>query len=141
MWVDAVPWLSYSRLVSLGREVLAGQSPPFGSADGPGKAYGDELTYAIVRRTLEISAQRGWPVVLLTVGVEHPDRQQRLQALADQANVAVLESPGRSDDREMYYRLDAHWNATGHRRIADMLFQKIVESEARLHLTPQRASR
>jgi hypothetical protein len=140
MWVDAVPLVSYSRLLSLGREVLSLRSARIAPTASPGHGLNDELTYSIIRRTLEISAQRGWPVVMLTVSVERADRQQRLKALADQANVPVVESPDRSRHPELYYRVDPHWKAAGHRRIAEMLFQQIVESEGKLRLKPHRTA-
>jgi len=137
MWVDTVPLVSYSRLVSLGREVItwmAGQQGESVPTASPQPRVEDELTYAIVRRALAISAERRWPVVMLTVLGERPDRHHRLKALADEADVPLVEAPDPSHHPELYYRVDAHWNVAGHRRIAEVLFEQIVASEGKLGL-------
>lgn len=78
---------------------------------------------------------------MLIVMVERPDRQHRLKALADEADVPLVEAPDPSHHPELYYRVDAHWNAAGHRRIAEVLFEQIVASEGNLGLKRHAASR
>jgi len=112
MWVDTVPLVSYSRLVSLGREVItwmAGQQGESVPTASPQPRVEDELTYAIVRRALAISAERRWPVVMLTVLGERPDRHHRLKALADEADVPLVEAP----DPSTTPSCTTEWTPTG----------------------------
>ena len=125
--VEAVPGLSYSRLLGLsrqavprpGRERIA-RSAQRGPAEGPLSSSTDGLTYQLIEETLGICGREHWPVLALEVGVDEP-RLGELDKIFTQHRITLLRAPTSSERPDLYYRIDGHWNIRAHRLIAQQL--------------------
>ena len=134
--VEAVPGLASSHLVGLIRQVLAvrspadaqGATPRMGTvalrstaaAEDASIAAGDALTMALIARAIDICQIKGWPVLGLSVEVAGT-RLVQLEGLFASRGVALIRLPGKQERPDLYYRVDGHWNAAGHRHVAEMM--------------------
>lgn len=134
--VEAVPGLASSHLVGLLRQVWAVRAPADAQGDTPGEgavalqsavaaedtsvAAGDALTLALIARAIEICQHNGWPVLGVSVEVTGT-RLVQLEGLFASRGVALLRLPGKQERPDLYYRVDGHWNAAGHRHVAETL--------------------
>lgn len=134
--VEAVPGLASSHLVALFRQVWAVRAPADAQGGTPGAgavalhstvaaedasvAAGDALTLALIARAIEICQRNGWPVLGLSVEVTGA-RLVQLEGLFASRGVTLLRLPGKQDRPDLYYRVDGHWNAAGHRHVAETL--------------------
>jgi hypothetical protein len=134
--IEAVPGLAYSYLVGLARQAYADRGTPDTdpAADGGKDSTlpGDELTYRLVSEVLALCNQRSWPAVVLAIDTAGA-RLERLRSLCAGYRVPVLVPPSKTDRPELYYMVDGHWNAAGHRVVKDMLLD-FVERDSLLSL-------
>jgi hypothetical protein len=101
--IEAVPGLSYSYLVGLLRQTS------WVAAKGAGTPRNDEewgkrdrLTYRLVEEILLYCKQKSWPVTIVTPNVtEQPD---------------------------LFYTVDQHWNAKGHKHVARQVLAFLKDS-------------
>lgn len=127
--VEAVPGLSRSYLLGLGRQINWSRAPQQAAAvpsDASGAAAdaGDLLTYRLVGEAVDIGAQRGWPMLGLLVGLA-PDRRRKLEAEFTRRGVAVIALPGKSERPDLYFTVDGHWNERGHAQAAAEVLRAI----------------
>jgi lysophospholipase L1-like esterase len=126
--IEAVPGLAYSHLVGLARQAYADRTTPDADPASPGgrdHAFpGDELTYRLVSEVLALCTQKSWPAVVLAIDTAG-SRLKRLRTLCAEYRVPVLVPPSKTDRPELYYVVDGHWNAAGHRVVKDMLLNLI----------------
>ena len=140
--VEGAPGLAYSHLVGLLSQVLAVRAPADGggesarlepataSSTGPAPnsstSAGDALTLALLARAIDICQSHGWPVVGFSVEVTG-DRLTRLERLFASRGLTLLRLPGKQERPDLYYRVDGHWNAAGHRHVAETLLPVLRE--------------
>lgn len=120
--IEAIPGLSYSHLVGLARQVFSeGWDAP---APLPPSAAEDSLTYAIVDSVMRFCGVRKVPLVLVSIEVEG-ERLDRLRAIAGSHSVPVVVTPPKRERPELYYTIDGHWNAAGHKVVEEMVMQTL----------------
>jgi lysophospholipase L1-like esterase len=128
--LEAVPGLADLYLVGLLRQLPHRQAGTDGQMADPDR--GVELTHAILRETITLLHDRGWPVLAVLVEVPQP-LHQGLAAMLDELHVPTLSIPRKQQRPDLYYHVDGHWNAAGHRFVADRLLRMIL---AAYRLTP-----
>jgi hypothetical protein len=129
-WVDRVPLLSDSHLFCLVREAIPAGAFSRPSVDAvPGRAGdgGEELTFALVRRLLLRLRALGSEVVAVSFDVEG-ERRRRLEALLGELGVPHVRLASKAERPDLYFRIDAHWNAAGHRYAADTLTPRVASA-------------
>lgn len=118
-WViEAVPGLGYSYFVGLLRQVRA---PNFGSRGSSAAGSlrpqrlepADQLTLRIVEEALSICATHGWRMLGISVGLPEA-REAAVKELFARYSVPFLVIPAKSEQPDLYYRIDGHWNIRGH---------------------------
>lgn len=115
--IEAIPGLAYSHLVGLARQVFSESGAPPPSESG---GAAEALTYALVDTVLAFCALRGVPAVLLQIEVDST-AAGTLEALVHRHGAVGLRAPSRAARPDLYYTVDGHWNAAGHRFIASAL--------------------
>lgn len=115
-FIESIPFLPYSHLISLLRELrwdVGGVGTP-----GDAKLPNEELTLAMVERAIELCRRLDLPHVLLITEVSG-DELDRLKVLSEH----TLEIPSKVKAPELYYEIDGHWNRAGHIRAANKLIE------------------
>jgi len=134
--IEAVPGLAYSHLVGLARQAYSERAPsePGGEAQNVLRNTGgrDELTYRLVAETLDLCHSRQWRVVVIAIETTG-NRLDRLRELCDRRNTPLLVPPTKAERPDLYYVVDGHWNAAGHKHVHTMLMQ-LVNSDSLLSL-------
>lgn len=129
--IDETPWLPYSHVVGLAwmaAETLQSiGSPP--SADTDDLAS-DNLTYALIGAAVEKARAQGADVVGLLVGLTG-ERRAKVKAIFADRGLPCIDGPNRQDAPDMFYKIDGHWNAAGHRRAAELLMPEIFRRASR----------
>jgi GDSL-like Lipase/Acylhydrolase family len=137
--IETLPALANSNLVGLMRQAMS-SDPGFtlqGTPVQPGAAPasqpartqlepGEKLTPRIVEAAIRECQRQGWPVVLLSVGLQGPQRAS-MRALAQATRTPFLETPAKAERPELYFQIDGHWNAQGNADTAQRLLQLLDE--------------
>lgn len=127
-WIDAVPGLSSMHLVAKLHQALRAPRQPGAFAPLPGAAQGpeppDPLTLAIVEAALARCGERGWPVIGLLAEVRG-EHARALTGLFVRRGYPVLVVPPKPERPDLYFAIDGHWNAAGHRFAAEMLLAEL----------------
>lgn len=126
--IEKVPGLSYSYLLAVTYQVALDYSsrsaPPPAQSDGKG-ANADALTLALVEQALTQAKTAGYQVFFLLVEVPPPQREL-VETLLKRTHTPYLAVPTKQERPDLYYTVDAHWNATGHRYVADALLARLT---------------
>jgi hypothetical protein len=129
--VDATPGLAYSRLVGLAWTVAEtaqnGGAPASADSDN---LPSDRLTYALVGTAVEKALAGGADVVGLLVGLTG-ERRENVKKLFAAHSLPCIDGPNQKDSPGMFYKIDGHWNAAGHRRAAELLIPEILRRTSR----------
>lgn len=121
-WIDAIPGASSLHLVGLGRQIGArGTMPPDAvEATAPTAGPAHDLFLALVRAAVDRVRESGALPLLFTADATE-EQARPLRELGEGLGVPVLRMPSRAERPELYYRVDGHWNAAGHRHVAEQL--------------------
>ncbi len=127
--IEAVPGLSYSHLLGLAREffsegMMTSPPPTPGNPDSL-SLPSDEITYRIVGEVFQRCKRHQWPTMLLTIGTKGP-RLAHLLQLARASETPVIVVPSKEDRPDLYYHIDGHWNAAGHRYVSTMVLDTLA---------------
>ncbi|MEM7200485.1 MAG: SGNH/GDSL hydrolase family protein [Planctomycetota bacterium] len=130
---ESIPGLSHSYLFASLKQWALGRgatptptptpTPPTADAPpGPGgtSAAGEALTLAMIDAALARCAAAGWRTLLLNVGWDGPLRD-RLESLCRAHQTPVWTVPTKAERPDLYYVIDGHWRAAGHRWVAEQL--------------------
>jgi len=69
--------------------------------------------------------RNGWPALALLVGLSGDLGRAAHEAFA-RGGVEIIDIPGREARPDLYYAIDVHWNAAGHRYAAARLLEKLA---------------
>ena len=130
-----MPGLSNSHLIGLLRQMrTANRSPQRAIASGAkpaalsSRSDNDALTYALIERSVLICQRRSWPVAVIAALGFDGDRLVELSRRCDRLNIPLLKVPSKSDRPDLYYKVDGHWNASGHKFVANMLTEWLLRN-------------
>ena len=131
-YLDAIPGLSQSHLYSLARQSIADWQPAdtrssnsrsvkrkIGTID-----YARRLTYRLLEEALEICERKGFPVLAMLVGLQG-DILVEVRDLFENRGIGTVAIPTKVGRPDLYYEIDGHWNAAGHKFATNALFQRI----------------
>jgi hypothetical protein len=133
--IDDTPGLRYSYLVSLALMAATAAGIEGPSAVNNTTDLSSELTYTLVRTAVDKALASDADVIGLLVGLTG-ERHARMVEIFQQRGLTCIDGPNKEKSPDMFYRVDDHWNSTGHRRAAELLLPEIL----RLIDQPQRAS-
>jgi len=125
--LEAVPLLPRTHLYGLLRQTRIKRHSAFVEAppEEPGLPS-DEITYAILTESLAWCADRKIPSLVLLVGVTREERTDRLKELARACGSEAYSIPWRHERPDLHYESDLHWNAEGHRFVAQLVHEKLL---------------
>ena len=121
--IEAIPGLAYSHLVGLARQVFS-EGLNTSSTPPPASAPDDTLTYAIVDSVFRFCAVRHLPAIMVIVEVGG-ERLTHLRTIAERYSVPFVVAPAKRERPDLYYRVDGHWNATGHAAVTELMMEPI----------------
>lgn len=147
-YLDAIPWLSQSYLYALLREVVVARRPGAEARESDALAarkdaatrYSEALTERLIAEALAICRARGYAALALLVGLEG-ERLQRVSGWFEANGSPVLAVPTKIERPELYFRFDGHWNADGHRYVADAIIARLTELRYLQRIAQPSASR
>jgi len=124
--IDDTPGVRYSYLVGLALMAAeaAGIERP-GSSNNTTDLPSDELTYTLVRTAVDKALASGADVIGLLVGLTG-ERRTKMMEIFRQRGLTCIDGPDKEESPDMFYKVDAHWNSTGHRRAAELLLPEIL---------------
>jgi lysophospholipase L1-like esterase len=132
--LDRVPVVANSYLVGLFREVswrgiLARRGSNLGSgpANDSHDPSGELLQSLLLDEMLRICAANGWPVLVIIGSIPNP-QAAKLEEFFSKRGVRMVIIPTKEERPDLFYRVDGHWNAAGHRFVADRVLEAIRES-------------
>ncbi len=124
--VESVPGLSYSYMIGFARQTFwdrKSSSPEYDS-DKNGAAIEDHLLISIMQKVLVICRENGWDILAVIVDISG-DRRKELEKFFGAHNVSTIVIPTREERPDLYYKVDRHWNARGHRYTADRILEHL----------------
>jgi lysophospholipase L1-like esterase len=131
--IERVPGLAYSHLVGLARQAFSerltsgSRTETTTSAD---TSTSDALTYHLVDATLDLCREKRWKTVVIAIETTGY-RLEQLAMLCARHNVPLLVPPTKQERPDLFYVIDGHWNAAGHRMMRDM-FMRLVDVDSLL---------
>jgi hypothetical protein len=125
--IDAIPGLSYSYLFSLAQASVQTIVRPAVPTDiGPSEDLpSDELTFALVRTSVEKALATGADAIGLLVGLTGR-RHAKMMKIFEEHGLSWLDGPDKKDAPDMFFKMDGHWNAAGHCRAAELILPEIL---------------
>jgi lysophospholipase L1-like esterase len=130
--IEVVPGLSSSYLVGLVRQVVWAARPYVpppkpkpGAAAEERVSLHDQLTFRLLKEVLTICDRERWPVLSVIVGIRG-ERLAELEKLFQGFHVEMIVVPDKPTRPDMYYKVDGHWNASGHVFVAESILNSLL---------------
>ncbi len=128
---ESIPGVRSSYLMAMARQVMARRFASRRATTTAGiTARWERLTLRMLEEALGICDQHGWPVLAIvtqgSVWQYKEDQLQRLRAVFDGHGAPVIEIPSKREWSVLYYERDPHWNAGGHKRVADIVYERML---------------
>ncbi len=114
--VDRIPGLSHSHVFAAVMQIARSRrSPdPATAASMPASdAERERLTLRLLAELIATARDRGWPVVVLCADAL-PEVASSVGQVARESGAAFVAMPDKSARPDLYYRIDGHWNRSGH---------------------------
>ena len=126
--VQLVPGLSSTYMIGFGYQLHHtyngwrwAQKHPFGTLDRDN----DDLTYRLWEEIIRTCQQEHWPLV--GIAVEVPERHVvQLRQILDKYQATIIIVPSKQQRPDLYYRIDGHWNPTGHSYVTQILLPEVT---------------
>ena len=130
--IEAVLGLSSSHLVGLVKQVVWATRPyvpppkpkPGASAEEEVGPH-DQLTFRLLKEILTICGRERWPVLSVIVGIRG-QRLAQLERLFRGFYVEMIVVPDKPTRPDLYYKVDGHWNASGHAFVAESILNWLL---------------
>lgn len=87
----------------------------------------DQLFFHLTEEALLIAKEQGWPVVAVITEIKGK-RLEKLTGLLKRYGTPYLDIPYKSDRPELYYKVDGHWNADGHKYVAQSILPSVISA-------------
>lgn len=126
--VEAVPGLADLHLIGLLRQASTAMAAPAAEPVPTSTASDDALTYALVERILSLANAQNWPVLGLAIDIEG-ERAGRLAEVFESHGSPLEFIPPRTERPDLYFAVDGHWRASGHRFVADLVIEHFELSQ------------
>lgn len=131
--VEGVPGLANSYLIGLVRQVSWPSNSPYGDPDSESSPVNsdrtsleEQLLFRLLEEVLTICEDQGWQI--LAVLVDIPDeRLAKMEKFFSVRDVLTVVIPTKQDRPDLYYKVDGHWNASGHSFAADRILEAVEE--------------
>jgi len=131
-FLDAIPGLSRSHVYGLIRQVIAGQGSRTAAAPGleqkaeaqGGLDYTDRLTERLIAQAVAICRSKQYPVFAILVGLKG-ERLSRVQGIFGENRIATFVVPDKTERPDLYFKIDGHWNPSGHAFVARAVFEQL----------------
>lgn len=130
--LDAIPGLSSSHVYGLIRQAIAGQG--FRTAAAPGSeqkaevqvglGYADRLTERLIAEAVAICRNKQYPVFAILVGFKG-ERLSRVKGIFGENRIATFVVPDKTERPDLYFKIDGHWNPSGHAFVARAVFEQL----------------
>lgn len=128
--IDSVPGLAYSHLIAATRQLARDDFPSEGEAPRAALERA-ALTLAIVREMLTVCTHEN-VYVLGILNSMPPGLAAQFETLFRAHGFATIAIPSREENPDLYYTIDGHWNAQGHRLTADAILKWLETHPERL---------
>lgn len=132
--VEAVPGLAYVRLVSLLRQLplrrgapVAAQADQAGRGNDEMQLVGRHITLGIIKKIIQTCRNREWPLLVISAELGG-ERLAQLSLFLAREGVEIVDLPTKSARPDLFYKVDGHWKASGHRHAADRIWGAILSS-------------
>ena len=139
-FIEQVPWIANSNLLALTRQtVVTTAGAGFGGGQQPVVAPvnakdfdelrlmpGDPLTVKIVETAVRRCQAKGWPVLVLSVGLSQA-RREAIAQMVKATGAPLLELPSQLSRPDLYFTIDGHWNVKGQADTARRVMAAIDE--------------
>ncbi|MDH3711832.1 MAG: GDSL-type esterase/lipase family protein [Cyclobacteriaceae bacterium] len=140
--IESLPGLSDSYIVGFSRQVVhsfrdiphwqnspvQNNYPVHVGLDEKSRRFAQNLQLKIVEDVMKLLEEKNWDVIVLLVDL-HPENNTALQDFFRTYDIQPIIISGRNENPEMYYTVDAHWNAKGHKFAASLLWNKIIGTQ------------
>jgi hypothetical protein len=133
-FAELVPWVHDLHLFGLLKQVLqanafagAPEAEPTRQGDRSARAS-DDLTYALISEAIDVAQQQGLEILVLVVDADE-DRVVALRRLVREHGLDLLEVPRKSERPDLYFEVDGHWNAAGHRHVAELVSERLLAND------------
>jgi lysophospholipase L1-like esterase len=132
--VEGVPGLAHSYLIGLARQVSSPGNSPYlhpvsdtPPIDSDRISVEEQIFFRLLEEVLSICKDQGWRVLAVLVNI--PDKRlSKMEKFFSGYDVLRVIIPGKRDRPDLYYKVDGHWNASGHRFTADRILEVLEES-------------
>ena len=131
--VEGVPGLAHFYLIGLIRQVSWHSNSPYRDPDSESSPINsdrtslkEQLLFRLLEEVLTICEYQGWQI--LAVLVDIPDKRlAKMEKFFSVRDVLTVVIPTKRDRPDLYYKVDGHWHASGHRFTADRILEALEE--------------
>ncbi len=128
--VDRVPYIPNSYIFGLIRQVrytMLTEKWLWGE-ESRDLERNDLLTYRIVEDLVELCRKEKWPLLVVFVG-ETGREFKHFTSMLDKLDVPSLVTPDAQERPDLFFKIDGHWNRSGHQLAATLIMNKLHEMD------------
>ncbi len=123
--LEAVPGLMHSYLVGLARQIVTREEK---RGAGEINNVEDPLLLRLMEEVVAVCGEHDWPVLAVLADLEDA-RRTSLKNFFDAHGAPRVIIPTKVERPDLYFEVDGHWNASGHRFTADRVLNAIETFE------------
>jgi len=134
--IESIPGLAHSYLVGLVRQVLGSEVSVRSNADSKislithdQALLEEQLLFRLLEEVLSLCKKEGWPVLVIVPDDTASTQLMHLKNFLSIRDISTIVIPGKIESPDLYYKVDGHWNASGHKFAADQVLQKIAKPD------------